>query len=149
MTEVAFYQLRRTPLERALPEILQKTLARGWRAVVLARSPERVEALNAQLWLHSREGFLPHGSKADGYAERQPVWLTDTEENPNGAEVLVLVDGAEAEGLDRYRRVFDLFDGNDPTTAAAARERWQRAKAAGHAIAFWQQGERGWEMKAD
>jgi DNA polymerase-3 subunit chi len=149
VAEVAFYQLRRTPLERALPEILEKILARGWRAVVVAGSLERVEALNGQLWTYGRDSFLPHGSKADGNAPHQPVWLTDTEENPNRADVLVLVDGAEAKGLADYRRVFDLFDGNDAAATAAASGRWQRAKASGHDVAFWQQGERGWEKKVD
>jgi DNA polymerase III subunit chi len=149
VTEVAFYQLRRTPLAQALPEILEKVLARGWRAVVRASSPERVEALNGQLWTYGRASFLPHGSRADGHADRQPVWLTDAEENPNRADVLVLVDGAEAGSLAGFQRVVDMFDGNDAAATEAARRRWQSAKAAGHAVAFWQQGERGWEKKAD
>ena len=28
------------------------------------------------------------------------------------------------------------------------RDRWRRAKAAGHALTYWQQGQRGWEKKA-
>ena len=76
MTEVRFYHLQRSALEQALPKLLEKTLERGWRAVVMAGSEDRVEALNAVLWNYSREGFLPHGSKKDGYPGRQPVWLT-------------------------------------------------------------------------
>ena len=45
MTEVRFYHLQRKTLEDALPQILEKTLERGWRAVVMAGSEERVEAL--------------------------------------------------------------------------------------------------------
>ena len=36
--EVWFYHLERTGLEQALPELLNKTLARGWRALVRSRS---------------------------------------------------------------------------------------------------------------
>ena len=67
---------------------------------------------------------------------------------PNGARFLFLVDGAESARLDRFDRVLDLFDGNDAEATEAARDRWRRAKAAGHALTYWQQGARGWEKKA-
>ncbi|HTO82001.1 MAG TPA: DNA polymerase III subunit chi, partial [Methylomirabilota bacterium] len=94
MTEVRFYHLQRTTLEAALPPMLEKTLERGQRAVVVAGSPERVEHLTGHLWTYSERGFLPHGSARDGHADRQPVWLTAEDENPNGAQVLFLADGA-------------------------------------------------------
>ena len=34
MTEILFYHLQHQPLERVLPTLLEKTLERGWRAVV-------------------------------------------------------------------------------------------------------------------
>ena len=102
MTEVRFYHLQRKTLEQALPQLLEKTLERGWRAVVMAGSEARVEALNGLLWTYTREGFLPHGTKKDGYAERQPVWLTDSDENPNNANVLFLVDGAESSRIGEF-----------------------------------------------
>ena len=34
MSEVLFYHLTATPLERTLPELLEKALGRGWRVVV-------------------------------------------------------------------------------------------------------------------
>ncbi|MGH6882849.1 MAG: DNA polymerase III subunit chi, partial [Hypericibacter sp.] len=88
MTEVRFYHLQRTSLEAALPKLLERTLARGQRALVMAGSNERVEALTAHLWTYDPNSFLPHGSKRDGRPERQPVWLTDQDENPNNATVL-------------------------------------------------------------
>ena len=150
MTEVWFYRLQRHRLEDVLPGLLEKTLHRGWRAVVVAGSAERVEALNAHLWTWRRESFLPHGSKADGFAADQPVWLTDSDENPNGAKVLFLVDGAElSSSSGTFERVCDLFDGNDPAAVEAARERWKRVKGAGHALSYWRQGDSGWEKQAE
>ena len=143
MTDIGFYHLQRTGLERALPKLLEKALERGMRAVVLADSEERVEALNAALWTYEQRSFLPHGSARDGFAEEQPVYLAAAEENPNGATLLVLVDGMEAAGLSDYERCLDLFDGNDPDAVAAARERWTKAKEAGHSVTYWQQDEQG------
>ena len=87
MTEVRFYHMTRTPLDQALPQMLEKTLERGQRAVVLAGSEARVEALSARLWTYHDRAFLPHGTVKDGRAERQPVWLTVADAAPNRAEV--------------------------------------------------------------
>lgn len=148
MTEVSFYHLRREPLEQALPKLLAKAYERGLRAVVLAGSAERVAALNQRLWTYSREAFLPHGAAEDGHAAEQPIFLTTEEENPNGATLLVTVDGVDAGFMSDFERAVDMFDGNDEAALAAARERWQAAKAAGHDVTYWQQGPTGWEKKA-
>lgn len=149
MTAVAFYHLTRWPLEQALPKLLEKTLAQGKRAVVVAGSAERVEALNALLWTYDPASWLPHGSAKDGGPEAQPVWLTTADENPNRADFLFLTDGAVSEKVAAYERCFELFDGNDEGAVGAARGRWKAYKAAGHDLAYWQQTERGgWERGA-
>ncbi|MBV9527885.1 DNA polymerase III subunit chi, partial [Sphingomonas sp.] len=66
----------------------------------------------------------------------------------NGARFLFLIDGAGSARLDAFDRVFDLFDGSDAAAVAAARLRWTAAKAAGHAMTYWQQAPRGWERNA-
>lgn len=148
MTDVNFYHLQRSSLEQTLPKLLEKVLQAGKRAVVMARSDDRIAALNTLLWTYDPNGFLPHGSKDDGNAPDQPVWLTTEDENPNGATVLVLTDGAASARLGDYERCLDVFDGRDADRVADARERWTGYKGAGHAVTYWQQGERGWEKKA-
>ena len=145
MAEVGFYHLLKTPLERALPRLLERARASGYRIVIRAASAERVEHLNALLWSYDEASFLPHGAARDGNAAAQPIWLTDRDENPNDASMLVLVDGAEAEDLGAFQRCADLFDGNDEAALEAARRRWRRAKDAGHTLTYWQQSETGWE----
>jgi DNA polymerase III subunit chi len=148
LTEVGFYHLQTTPLERALPKLVERSLAGGFRVLVVAGSAERVAHLDAVLWTYDDASFLPHGSSRDGQAERQPVLLSESEENANAADMLVLTDGAASSRLADYRRCLDLFDGNDEAAVAAARERWQAAKAAGHTLTYWQQTVTGWAKKA-
>ena len=149
MTEVRFYHMTRTPLDRALPQMLEKTLERGQRAVVRAGSQARVEALSARLWTYHDRSFLPHGTEKDGRAERQPVWLTVADEAPNGAEVLFLTDGATSGRIADYSLCAVLFDGGDEEAVALAREQWKALKAAGHAVTYWQQDDAGrWAQKA-
>ena len=149
MTEIRFYHLQRTALETALPPMLDKTLARGQRAVLMAGSPERVEALAHWLWTFEDRSFLPHGTARDGMAERQPIWLTAEDENPNGAAALFLTDGATSAAVDRFELCVEVFDGNDPAAVAAARTRWAAYLAAGHALTYYQQDEAGrWQKKS-
>ncbi len=150
MTDVSFYHLTSRPLEWALPRLLEKTLERDWRAVVLMGNQERLEAMNAHLWIWDREqghqGFLPHGSQSDGHPEHQPIWLTTADENPNGAQALFLADGAQSSRMAEYQRCCELFDGGDEAAVAEARRRWRAYKAAGHAVTYWRQSASGgWE----
>lgn len=149
MTQIGFYHLLGLPLDQALPKLLEKAVAAGHKVVVLAGTPERVEHLNAHLWTYGEGSWLPHGSAADGDAAMQPIWLTDQDENPNGAAVVVLCDGMVPTRMDGFARGLDLFDGNDPEAVQAARERWKTWKAAGHQLVYYQQTDRGgWEEKA-
>mgnify|MGYP001579190099 CR=1 FL=1 len=148
MSEVLFYQLQHRPLQQILPVLLERTLSRGWRAVLLAGSEARVEELNAQLWSYRDDSFLPHGGAQDGNAGAQPVYLTATYENPNRANVLFLVDGADCEHIGEFDRCVDLFDGNDPVALEAARSRYRRARTDGHAVTYWQQSPDGnWQQQ--
>ena len=124
-TEVNFYHLTRSSLEDTLPRLLTKTLQAGERAVVLVGSPERVDALNTHLWVYDPDGFLPHGAARDGEADRQPVWLTHIDENPNGAAFLFVADRAKSEKVGNYKRCFELLDGRHETAVDDARERWK------------------------
>ncbi len=149
MTEVLFYHLERQPLERVLPTLLERTLERGWRAVVQCGSAERLEALDGWLWTYRDDSFLPHGTVRDGPADMQPIFLTTGDENPNGANVRFLVEGATILDFASYDRVVQIFDGHDAAAIALAREEWRRAKAAGCEVTYWQQADNGrWERRA-
>lgn len=148
MTEIAFYHLQRSGLDQALPKLLSKTLEAGKRAMVMAASQERVDALDNMLWTVDPNGWLPHGTAKEGDADLQPIWLTTEEENLNQATFLFLTDSIQAQDYSGFERCFDLFDGNDDTSLRAARERWKILKDAGHDLTYWQQNEQGrWEKK--
>ncbi|WP_373502613.1 DNA polymerase III subunit chi [Aestuariivirga sp.] len=149
MTPVFFYHLERHPLEAVLPKMLSTSLERGWRVSLQAGSEERAEALAAILWTFDDDSFLPHGTKADGFPDLQPIWITDSDENPNAANVRFYVDGAEPGGIDGLTRAVILFDGNDAEALERARAGWKRFRAAGHEISYWQQDEQGrWQNRA-
>jgi DNA polymerase-3 subunit chi len=149
MTEILFYHLKGQSLDQVLPPLLQKSLERGWRVVVQASSDERVEALDALLWTWRDDAFLPHGTSRDSEAAEHPIVLTANAENPNGAVVRFLVDGANlAADAGNYQRIVLLFDGDDPEAVEMARMRWNEAKASGAEVTYWKADENGrWQRQ--
>jgi DNA polymerase-3 subunit chi len=149
MTEVLLYDLDRQPLERVLPVLIERVLARGWKAVVQAGSEERVEAISAALWTAGEGSFLPHGSVRDGNADLQPVWITTAADTPNGARVRFLVDGEFASDFAGLDRVIFMFDGRDGEARQRAASVWQDARAKGYEATYWRQDENGRWHKQD
>ena len=128
MTEFLFYHLQRQPVERVLPTLIEKSLERGWRVVVQAASEERVEALDAQLWTFREDSFLPHGTWREAEAREQPVLLTVHDDNPNGAAVRFLIDGAPVPAdAEAYARIVLIFDGGDPDAVGSRASAGARA----------------------
>jgi DNA polymerase-3 subunit chi len=150
MTEILFYHLNGQAPEQVLPPLLQKSLERGWRVVVQTSSEERVEALDAHLWTWRDDSFLPHGTWQDVEVSRQPIVLTPNEDNPNGAVVRFLIEGAAMpDNVSAYQRVVLLFDGHDPDAVEVARTRWSEAKSAGFEVTYWQADDNGaWRRQA-
>ncbi len=152
MTETRYYHLTKKSTEDALPELLQKTLQRGWRAVVILDNEENVKKLNNHLWTYDNESFLPHGSKGSkppiNTPETQPIWLTSEDENPNDANVLFLCDGVNSENILKFDLICRLFNGNDANIIDAARKSWKEQKKSGHDLTYWQQADNGgWNKK--
>jgi DNA polymerase III subunit chi len=144
MTEILIYQLQRQPLERVLPALIEKSLERGWRVIVQAASEERVEALDAHLWTFRDDSFLPHGTWREAEASEQPILLTLGDDNPNGAAVRFLIDGAPMPAdAKSYQRIVLLVDGDDDEAVAAARAHWSEGKAKGLDVTYWRPDEEG------
>jgi len=150
MTDILFYHLERQPLEKVIPALLEKTLERGWRAVIRAKTAEKVQLLDEALWTYAEESFLPHAIASEPHVEVEPIVITASMEEPNRPDILFLVEGAEfPETVANYQRVVLLFDGNDDAALADARKAWKEVRARGVDSTYWQQNENGrWEKKA-
>lgn len=146
MTETLFYHLERRALEDVLPGLVEKSLERGWRAVIKTESSERSDALDNLLWTYDDSSFLAHAQPGDGELKRQPVLITVEDENPNGAQILFCVGGTEPSdwgGLSSLARVVMLFDGREQASVERARAAWKKAKDAGHDVTYWKEQSSG------
>ena len=149
MSEILFYHLETQPLERVLPVLLERSLERGWHAVVETSSRERAEALDAMLWTYRDDSFLPHGVAAgDATDPDQPVLIATDDGNANAAQVRFYVDRAVPQTGEGYTRIVYMFSGHDPDAVTEAREAW-KALRGGNELTYWQQDDGGrWVKKA-
>lgn len=146
--EAWFYHLEHSSIDRALPELLEKTLARGWRAVVRSNDPDRLAHLDRSLWTYRDDSFLAHGRDGEPSASRQPILLTESETPINNAQVLFILDEPPRD-VDVYERCVVVFEGSDEAALARARRLWSTYKAAGSTVAYWkQQDGKGWARQA-
>ncbi|MDE3176321.1 MAG: DNA polymerase III subunit chi [Pseudomonadota bacterium] len=145
MPEFRFLHLERRRLEQALPDLLEAEWARAARIVVQTADEAARDALNEKLWTFRDDSFLPHGTAGDGDPATQPIFLTATDENPNGARLRVVLNPAEAARFvaDAAAQVIVLFDARDEETMAAARLAWKALSGAGADVSYWREGDEG------
>lgn len=142
--EVWFYHLERSGLGEVLPELLERTLARGWRALVWSPDADQLARLDEHLWTYQDASFLPHSLAGGPMDAAQPVLLSTTLASANGAQALFVVDGDPGE-LPPCERCIIVFDGRSETALAQTRVLWTRYRRAGLALTYWRQGPtRGW-----
>jgi DNA polymerase III subunit chi len=148
--EILFYHLQKASLEQVLPTLLEKTVERGWRAVVRASQTDKLKMLDDHLWSYRDDAFLPHclDDQLDALADAQVV-LTLTDQRFNDAEVLFLVDQADMPDTTDWTRIVLMFDGNDQEALTKARAVWKKLKLEEREATYWRQNdENRWEKMA-
>ena len=139
-------------MEEVLPGLVERALARGWRALIHAESAERAQAVDNLLWTWSEESFLPHARAGDCDSAKQTVLIATEEGNPNHADVLFAIGGATPRSWQgetaKFGRIVILFDGRDSSALSGARAAWSEARQNGHDATYWRQSGSGrWEKQ--
>lgn len=146
MTDILFYHLETQPLIKVLPQLLEKSLERGWRIVVQVGDAEQISKLDADLWTYSAESFLPHSiALGEGADHLVPVLLTTTQDNQYAANIRFFVLRAMPKSTDdysAYERLVIMFNGLDEDALNEARAAWRDLRA-DHTLTYWQQDRDG------
>lgn len=140
MTEIAFYHCTTTPLPQALAGILEKILKQDKRALVVVPDQARLQFYDDFLWSYREEAFLPHGTKRDGFAIDQPIWLSQDDYPANNATYAIYLEGALTANPQNYERVFHLFDGLNDDQVQLARDAWKNYKEQQFDLVYYRQG---------
>lgn len=146
--EYWFYHLEASALEGVLPGLLEKTLEKGWRALV-KMPEEKLAELDGFLWTFRDDAFLPHGRDDEPQAELQPILLSTATDSAKGFDAVFLLGGASIAEMDGVSRAMVMINGRSEEDVTRERGRWKALKDAGESLAYYQQDERGrWEKKA-
>lgn len=146
MPDIWFYHLERTPLQQALPELLEKVVQKGCRAYVHGLEDDKIEALSTQLWAQTPASFLAHGLEDDELAARQPILIGKSGGLVNKPEVYVSISAADLPDISGLQRCLIVFEGDDTAHLSWARGLWKQLKSDGFALAYWKQNSNGrWE----
>ena len=135
MSELWFYRLEGRTIADVLPQLLEKSLERGWRTVVECGNPDAIPKLSQRLWSYRDVAFIAHGHEGEG--AQQPIWLTAGPDNPNHAQARLYVEGAVPGDVSGLDRAMYIFEKSDETAIEAARERWKLAKAEGLSVRYF------------
>jgi DNA polymerase III subunit chi len=144
-TTITFYQILSETKEKSLCQLLAKVYNSGSKALVKFKDSDYLEQINRTLWSFSQKEFIPHGSHADPLSERQPIYLTTGDENPNNANLIVQVGQGEVE-IKNFERALLVFDGSNNEELAFARQKYKFYKDQNYTLEYWQQSASGaWE----
>jgi DNA polymerase-3 subunit chi len=141
-TAVRFYHLLSSPLDKALPKLMEAAYQNGVKTLIHGRE-DQVETLDRAIWTYHPGKFIPHGTDRDPYPDEQPICLSTGFTPINDATLLVIVNGVLYEGTHIFTRLFDVFDGTDDEAVIAARARWATYKEKGCGLEYFRQQEDG------
>ena len=146
--EYWFYHLEASTVEGVLPELLEKTRKKGWKALV--KLPEaQLKEMDDYLWTYRDDSFLPHGRDDEPMADQQPVTLSGSTTTAQGYQALFLLGGSDVEDMNGVERCMVMINGRSETDVAHERKRWKALKEAGLNLSYYQQNDRGgWDKKA-
>lgn len=146
--QVAFYEGAEP--RYVAPRLVEKMYAQKQRGVLLIHDTHTYQDINDVLWTFSKVSFIPHGGKEDGLApEDQPFWLTSTLENPNHANVLILL-GENIDTLDKVKSLgFDRVVSIFIQPHQGAIDQYASYQSAGASVQWWVNTTGGWQNKAN
>lgn len=150
MGTAMFYHLTRSTADDTVTSLLGRAVGMGWRIMIRGRDAVHLDHLDAHLWTKPENSFLPHGRAGGSDDANQPVLLGDGP-NTNNATAMMLLDGAEISLAEAQTltRVWLIFDGEDLSALAAARQQWKILTYAGIAAQYWSEETGKWQMKAE
>jgi len=146
--EYWFYHLESATIKGVLPDLLEKTRARGWRALIKLPADQLAE-MDEYLWTYQDSSFLPHGRSDEPLADIQPITLSSSMDTTDNHQAVFLLGGVDITDMTGVERCIIMINGRSEDDVRRERERWKALKDNGAVLSYYQQNERGaWDKKA-
>ncbi|MDR1982311.1 MAG: DNA polymerase III subunit chi [Holosporaceae bacterium] len=143
--EISFYQTAEGTLISSIIRLLEKIYTSGQRCIFFSPLEERVKIIDKTLWTFSTDSFIPHGDRSLGFPEKQPIYFTSQPENPNNAQILMLVDTFEYKGHADFEKIIFIFENKQQEENALAL--YNDLKKNKENVNYWKRSPQGWEKQ--
>jgi DNA polymerase IIIc chi subunit len=109
--EVNFYRCDETIVKSVAP-LLLKVLDENKKTLVIVGSESQIKETDDSLWSYGKNKFIPHVTifDKDFDFKRQPIVISNKEENINDAEYLVFTTEVSPSFLKNFSRSFYFYD---------------------------------------
>jgi DNA polymerase-3 subunit chi len=139
MTDISLYHIQHSTIEKVLPKLLEKIISTNNKAVIFCSDENMMNELDKYLWSFSTKTVIPHGCKHDGYKAKQPIYITDVEENPNDASILISLGKVDENYLMTFKRMIYVFDNSVESVSYAENIIKAYKSNNQHSLTCWQQ----------
>ena len=115
MTQIIFYSSAPLQVENTLFTLIEKSLEKGYKSLLLFLDKEKCLEIDEKLWTYKQNSFLPHLSEDEEISDEIdiPIYLTTKNENPYEAELLFSIDGYMPDNINNFKRLIIIIDTND------------------------------------
>ena len=134
MTRIEFVKLPRPERARVLCDLAEEFYLAGQRVLVMVQDDNQGVTLDRFMWTWKKGSFVPHlyqNGAVDCHDE--PVVIAAEEENPNGAQVLLMGEACSLEFIRNFRHVVDFAETFDAARLEEARVRFKEYREHGFA----------------
>lgn len=92
-----------------------KVISAKKKVLIYSQDPDRIKQIDDALWSFGRNKFIPHVTVFDQEfskvpSKRQPIFITNQQENTNEAEYLVILDEVAPKFLLTFERIFGFYN---------------------------------------
>jgi len=141
MTEINFYQID-DAITKSLAPLLIKVVDDKKKALILCQDAAKFKEIDDSLWSYGKYKFIAHATLADKDLEqfgwtRQPVFLTNQEENVNEADYLILTKEASEAFIAGFARVFYFYEAQDLEVVKKFSKKFKKVNAYKKIDAKW------------
>ena len=134
--EVNFYQTDES-VAKSIAPLLLKIIGEKKRVFIFCQNKLQIQEIDSALWHYGRNKFIPHSTIFDNEFDpkRQPVFISDKEDNLNSADFLLFIDQPSEAFIKKFSRVFYFFEeGKNSATIKSANfykkvnGKWEKSK---------------------
>ncbi len=134
MTRVEFIKLNRPERARILCDLAEEFYLAGQRVLVMVQDDNQGLTLDQFMWTWRQGAFVPHVYQSGSVeCHDEPVVIVAAEDNPNGADVLLMGVPCSVDFIRHFRQVIDFAETFDDARLAESRERFRSYRDHGFA----------------